>query len=57
MDHTLKLWDAATGALLKTFKGHDGSSFSVAFSPDGRFIVSGSNDHTLKLWDAATARC
>ena len=52
-DNTLKLWDAASGALLKTLKGHDGTVSSVAFSPDGRFIVSGSWDNTIKLWDAA----
>lgn len=40
--------------LLKTFEGHHDSVSSVAFSPDGRFIVSGSKDHTLKLWDAST---
>ena len=27
---------------------------SVAFSPDGKTIVSGSNDKTLKVWDAGT---
>jgi WD40 repeat protein len=53
-DNTLKLRDAKSGALMKTFEGHHDSVSSVAFSSDGRFIVSGSMDHTLKLWDAST---
>ena len=31
---------------------HSGYIFSVAFSPDGKTIVSGSDDQTLKVWDA-----
>ncbi len=53
-DKTLKLWDAATGALLRTFEGHTDVVTSVAFSPDGTRVLSGSGDKTLKLWDAAT---
>ena len=53
-DKTLKLWDAATGALLRTFEGHSDQVRSVAFSPDGTRLLSGSDDRTLKLWDAAT---
>ena len=55
-DQTLKLWDAATGKLLRTFEGHSSAVWSVAFSPDGRTALSGSDDKTLKLWDAATGR-
>ena len=30
---------------------HSGSVYSVAFSPDGTKIVSGSDDQTIKVWD------
>src|SRR5580692_527203 len=45
---------SSSGALLKTFSGHDSNVYSVAFSPNGRFIVSGSGDNNVKLWDAAS---
>jgi WD40 repeat protein len=53
-DKTLRLWDAANRALLRTFAGHSYPVLSVAFSPDGRQVLSGSVDKTLKLWDAAS---
>ena len=35
---------------------HSGYIMSVAFSPDGTKIVSGSNDGTIKVWDSGAPR-
>ena len=48
---------AAASLELKAEKqsAHSGEVNSVAFSPDGKTIVSGSADKTLKVWDAGTS--
>jgi len=54
IDRTLKIWNAKTGALLITLRGHGGIVNDCAFSFDGSRIVSASADTVLKLWNAST---
>jgi len=46
--------NAITGSQTAVLSGHEGPVFSVAYSPDGISLVSGSLDNTVKLWDAQT---
>ena len=49
------MWDAETGKVLGApLQGHTDWVQSVAISPDGTRIVSGSSDHTIRMWDAET---
>jgi WD40 repeat protein len=53
---TIKLWDMTTGEERVALRGHVKNVCSVAFSPDGTPLASGSFDATLKLWDVATGK-
>jgi len=39
-----------------TLRGHSEGVLSVAYSPDGKHIVSGSEDCTVKVWDSQTGK-
>jgi hypothetical protein len=49
-------WRLLYDQSIRTYDGHADAVRSVAFSPDGRSALSGSNDRTLKLWDVPKGR-
>ncbi|KAG7384025.1 hypothetical protein PHYPSEUDO_003050 [Phytophthora pseudosyringae] len=56
-DQSVRLWDIATGAVAKTFRGHFASVCDVQFNRHANFIVSGSKDGTIRLWDILSGLC
>ena len=54
--HPHLVWDATTGREIHALKGHTTTVRSVHWSPDGRRLVSGSDDRTVRVWDSKTGR-
>src|SRR5437764_450547 len=50
-DKTVRIWDARDGKYLRECKGHTEIVDTLAFSPDGKTLASGSADKSVKLWN------
>lgn len=48
------VWDVATGEKLFTLEGHKFDVDALVFTPDRRFLITGSVDGTIKFWDTKT---
>lgn len=46
----IHIWSVQTGQLLDQLSGHEGPISSLAFTPNGGSLVSGSWDHTARIW-------
>jgi len=52
---TILLLDRETGAEVRRFEGHNGVVYA-GFSPDGKYVLSASNDGTAMVWDAESGQ-
>lgn len=53
-DSTVRLWDVERGVCIHTLTKHTEPVYSVAFSPDGKFLASGSFDKCVHIWSTQT---
>jgi WD40 repeat protein len=55
-NNIVNVWDAQTGQELLSWKAHDRSIYTLAFSPDGKRLASSADDETAKIWDPQTGQ-
>jgi WD40 repeat protein len=53
-DPAIRVWDAATGRLLRQLDGHNRWVCDLAFTRDGRRLISSADDQTIRFWDTGT---
>ncbi|KAG1882615.1 WD40-repeat-containing domain protein [Suillus subluteus] len=52
-EHPVKIWNAKTGELVVALKGHTGSVMCLAWTPDGKTLISGSVDSSIRTWSTS----
>jgi WD40 repeat protein len=57
IDHTLRIWDVATGKCLRILEGHTDWVYSIALSADGQWLASAGSDCIVRLWNPHTGEC
>jgi WD40 repeat protein len=51
-DKFIKIWDVMLGREIASFTAHTDEIYSLQYSPNGRYLVSSSEDSTIKIWNA-----
>jgi WD40 repeat protein len=55
-EFTIHVWEVKTGKEIRSLEGHSGKVWGAVFSPDGKRILSCSQDRTLRVWDVETGK-
>ncbi len=55
-DRLVKLWNASSGELIRTYRGHRDFVSAVAFSPDAKLLASAGHDGQIRLWMTSSHR-
>jgi len=53
----VEVWDTRTSRRTHLLTGHEQSGYGIGFSPDSRYLVSGSSDQTFKFWNLTNGIC
>jgi len=56
-DKLVRVYDVATQTILRTLAGHSMEIFSVDWTSNGQFILSGSGDKSIRVWQADEGKC
>jgi hypothetical protein len=56
LEGTVKQWNLAEGNLVQTYQAHKDAVYSIALSPDGKILASGSYDQKIRLWNTETGQ-
>ncbi len=54
LDGNVRIYDIDSSKVVKTLTGHTGAVTTLDWSPNGKFIITGSADSTVKIWDPIT---
>ncbi len=55
-NHIVKIWNVKTDQVVMELNGQLQAISAIAFSPDGKLLVSGSDDGSTRIWDVATGK-
>ena len=50
-DGVAKIWDARTGTCVTTLTGHTDAILDIAVTPDGKHVLTASDDHTCRVFE------